>query len=865
MRPEGLGSWRGRVLEPTVQTSSRPTISCKGLDALVEDPARRTRPNRLTNAGNLQISRFECDPKTTNRLHVEARGMLTTGYSPCNEKYAMPEQHLGPLISGDEIASELRRRKSRDQYQVVSAANKKLIAEKVKLEVDDGWRIAKKNKNSTRMAKPKPADEQLEDEVWCILAQMGFKEMSYRRGFTILEHEGLPPRQIDVFAKDDETVLIVECTQQETPGRKRMDKLIEKIKSFREPIRKSVISHYGREANLKIRFVIATRNIEWNEIDLQKAREADIVVISDDEIQYYARLVQLMKRAARYQLLAHMFEGKVAGLAREVVATRGRMGKQPFYTFLIRPDELLKIAYVSHKGSRNLEDLNTYQRMLVPSRLKSIAKYINDGGKFPTNIVVNIKTKGHSALKFDEIEKVGAETVGRLHLPSYYAAAWVIDGQHRLYGYAYARDDGGFKDDKTTIPVLAYENLSAEDEMNLFIDINSKQVKVSTSLLSEIHAELHWEADDPERAFVALLSRIAARLNSQKSSSLYERMAVAGKQNTTYRSLTITSVREGLRAAKLVGSLSKGHILTGPFSTPNPTDYKANLSKSIELLSDCLGLFASEMPDHWRLGSAPGGYLCTNIGIRALFHVFKDIADHVQHINGVDMRVLNAEDAFASMKPLLMELVSFFRGASAAEIQAFRDIGSSLSLVQQQAWGMESQIHKKRSEFLPSGLKEYLETRDEKGTEAAATKVRRINDRLFRYVIGVLKDHFGLSGDKWWTEGIPFPIRKNCVEEWEKKKREGTVESYLFLRDYVEISVSNWDLVKDVISLDAKDKMAKTKNVGWINELNLISQKTKHPEKGPLSVEQVARVNELYDLVQKYFPQEGVASLAVAG
>ena len=42
------------------------------------------------------------------------------------------------------------------------------------------------------MAKAKPADEQLEDEVWCILAQMGFKERSKGRQFTIAVENDLP-------------------------------------------------------------------------------------------------------------------------------------------------------------------------------------------------------------------------------------------------------------------------------------------------------------------------------------------------------------------------------------------------------------------------------------------------------------------------------------------------------------------------------------------------------------------------------------------------------------------------------------------------------------------------------------------------
>ena len=72
----------------------------------------------------------------------------------------------------------------------------------------------------------------------------------------------------------------------------------------------------------------------------------------------------------------------------------------------------------------------------------------------------------------------------------------------------------GFNQDSTVLPVLAYENLPADEEMNLFIDINSKQVKVSTGLLVELYADLHWRSSDPEEAFQALLSRITSRLNS---------------------------------------------------------------------------------------------------------------------------------------------------------------------------------------------------------------------------------------------------------------------------------------------------------------------------------------------------------------
>ena len=84
----------------------------------------------------------------------------------------MTDQYLHPLVSGDEITSELKHRKKKDVYKTVFGSSKKLIAEKTKLEEVDGWRTVRKNAKSTRMAKAKPADEQLEDAVWSILGNV---------------------------------------------------------------------------------------------------------------------------------------------------------------------------------------------------------------------------------------------------------------------------------------------------------------------------------------------------------------------------------------------------------------------------------------------------------------------------------------------------------------------------------------------------------------------------------------------------------------------------------------------------------------------------------------------------------------------
>ena len=159
-------------------------------------------------------------------------------------------------------------------------------------------------------------------------------------------------RQIDVFAKDEETVLFIECTACEERKRKSLANLIEKIVSIRKKVFNKAQIHYGHDSKLQMKWGIATRNIEWSETDEKKCEEENIFALKDSNIEYYNRLVNHLKEAAKYQLLAQIFRNeKIKGLSLVVPATRGKEGRTIFYNFLLKPYDLLKIAYISHKKS----------------------------------------------------------------------------------------------------------------------------------------------------------------------------------------------------------------------------------------------------------------------------------------------------------------------------------------------------------------------------------------------------------------------------------------------------------------------------------------------------------------------------------
>lgn len=85
--------------------------------------------------------------------------------------------------------------------------------ELVKKYADDGWHVVKEYKSGIKVEKIKSHDVLFEDEVWCMLAKMGFNILNKHRYFRIpySSQNEMLTQQIDVFAADDETVLIIEC------------------------------------------------------------------------------------------------------------------------------------------------------------------------------------------------------------------------------------------------------------------------------------------------------------------------------------------------------------------------------------------------------------------------------------------------------------------------------------------------------------------------------------------------------------------------------------------------------------------------------------------------------------------------------
>lgn len=740
----------------------------------------------------------------------------------------MPDEPRLKLVSGDELQSQLRWRRSPWQFKTVPPAI-------VDTELAAGWQVANVNRASVRLKRPKPIDEALEDEVWTLLARLGFTDLSDGRRFQIAVAGtgSQATKQIDVLASDDDTALVVECKASAQTGPRSLGKDLAEAHALRGAVARALRQHYGLKKRIGLLFI--TRGIVWSAADKARAEEFNIRVLSENELEYFGRLADIIGSAARHQLQAEIFgDQTIEGLNRAVPAVRGRIGGRRFYQFTIEPERLLKIAFISHRARLDAESVGSYQRMLRRGRLASIREFIEAGGIFPTNVVINFRTKRRFDPGADRAE--GDVTLGTLYLPSSYKSAWVIDGQHRLYGFA------GSKWAKTTqLPVLAFEDLPPAQEAAMFVDINNKQVRVPRNLLVELMAELYWDSADPEEAYHALLSRVVAVLGREVGSPFRNRIVQEGETQSPATPLTVTALYEGIKRSGLVGTVRKGAFRPGPLYESDST---GALRRSADLLAGYFGIFADELPDHWTRGNGDGGYLCTNNGLTALLLVLEQLFDHLDHHAGFRVWQATVHELLTAIRPYVEPIVEWFGHADPADIRHYRRQVGNLGQ-RQAALGMMELINTAKPGFDPPGLQEYVRGHDETGTNTARQLMPELQLRIHDTTMRLLNADFGPGEGGWWRRGVPEPVRREVAARRETSPGGGDYDQFFELLDYRSIAAANWEIFRPYFAYG--EGRGKESQLSWFASLNAIRNRVAHPERGPVSDDELGFIEALME------------------
>lgn len=740
----------------------------------------------------------------------------------------MPESEspLEPLLDTErDLRREHRRRNSIWDLKSVPPAEEET-------HIQQGWTIHRRLKTIVKLQKERPLDERLENKWWVLLYKMGYQEMNAGRQFRILmkrRNEVDGKKQIDVYARDEETVIVAECKACERLRSRSLQKDIEEFGALKGDISNAIKKFYGRDFKPKILWFFVTENVIWSDEDIARAKAQNIKRVTENELPYYTQLVEHLGRAARFQFLAEFLKDQpIPGLENiKVPATRGKLGGKHFYSFVTTPRHLLKIAFVNHRTLDDPEGHPTYQRLIQKSRLRDIGGYISGGGFFPNNLLVNFMKEP----RFDILEKDISTDVhyGQLYLPSTYKSAWIIDGQHRLYGYANLPDK--YLDEK--LIVLAFDSLKKNEEANLFVTINHEQRSVPKNLLDDLEGQLKWGSEDPHERIGALAARLLQQLNRDLASPFYNRFIAEGLKSTNKACLTLPQVKSAIRRSKLVGvALTKSDYEKGLLcgSTDNAT-----LLRAQKVFNGYFNAIANADIVRWDKGRE--GRICTNEGVQAFTLFLGEIAQYLFKGDVSKFLKRSEQNLLADIGPLIEPVLTFIQAGGPLVDETFTvPFGSGGP--KEYLFRLVRLIRPSYPDFGPDDFSKWETAQREDLRKQADEQLQRIVILVQKHIFKVFRKLYGEEKDAYFEKGITNrEIKINSYKkavEYETEDR-GSPETYLDFIDLKKIieSKDRWKLFKPTFDLRLRDAAkGQAKNLEWMDRVNELRRIPAHPAEG---------------------------------
>lgn len=735
------------------------------------------------------------------------------------------------IVSDSELA---KARSLRSKTYVESKERRVALPELI----EEGWTEFKSYKNAkfVGVRKDKRFDEVFEDRVWCLFAKMGFTHLNKDRYFEMSYDYQNPniTQQIDVFAADDETVIIVECKAAETIKDGVFKKPLEAFHGQMDGLRREAQKRFPKA---KVKFIWATHNFIISPADQAKMREWDIIHFSDAVINYYYELSKHLGTCARYQLLGNLFANQeIRNMEDKIPAIQGDMGGHKYYSFSIEPERLLKIGYVLHRNEANKNMMPTYQRLIKKKRLSDVQKFINDGGYFPNSLIISIDSGG-KGLQFDVSgTKVdGAHSrLGVLHLPKKYRSAYIIDGQHRLYGYS--DSEYAFTN---SIPVVAFVDLERQEQIKLFMDINENQKAVPKTLRVTLNADMLWDSSDYNERRQALRSKIAQMLGEEETSPLMGRVVIGEDEKSPIRCITVEAIQNALKRCTFLTQFGKKNSITKDGTFDVGTN-QGTCDILYPFLEECLRYVKNGAPEEWERGDSNDGMLTMNRGIHAIIRVINDIVNHLADKKEISPKTQKTEELVKQISFYLDPLIDYLNNLTPQERKALR--GYFGGGADTRFWrAFQREIAKVRTDFNPEGLVAYWEDEAKTYNADSLTYLREIEVWLKNTIKDALVKKYGSS---WEIKALPKPIYKRAKGVADESNYESiasgdgtntiSVWDCVTLKECKEIVTagSHWtELFEAILTRPEEEKISggKTAKTKWMEQVESIQNKLNMP------------------------------------
>ena len=682
-------------------------------------------------------------------------------------------------------------------------------------EVEDyekmGYSVVRSSARKTTLSRKKDHGVQFEDDVWCMFYKLGFRILNGDEKLVVQWGPNKEDtQQLDVVAVGDDAIFVVECKAAQASVGHSFKTELNKMEQYMAGITESLQQIYGSEKRVK--FLFASRNYRINDEDIARMANAGIFHLNDNSYNYINNLIKSYKESVIYQFYGLMFKDELINDEQiKIPVLKGKMGERNYYIFSIEPSTLLKIGFVLHRTRVNDSMAPTYQRLLVPSRLKGITKFIDGGGYFPNSIIINFSAiRDELKVKFTPIraEKDSQSEFGFLRIPNAYGIAYIIDGQHRVYGYAQSQH----KED-STIPVVAFEGMESEEQLKIFMEINENQKAVSPSLRLDLEEDLYWKSARLDSRMKALRSSCIKALAANSNYVLYNKISVGEDPSLlAFKPFDTALGRSGL-IPKASSTQWTGDTDVCIYNT-NETDIDKAMKDSRTRITKFIdGGYA--IADSIMTEDVKQDYLFSNRATFAFIALLGSLHTYLIKINAINPQS-SIPDRIAAIDPYIRHLANSLNNLSDEDNRIIKGV---LGQGADTFWlrSFQNIINKQFPEYAPEELVEWKETQDQSLQQEGAERKADIRKQLRILLFARLEKVYGAK----WLNNVA--ILKNAIEGRIIKEFGDNDDfdlSEYDWRDYLE--VSEYRVSSKVIS-EPKGKKTSALTRSDLNRLELIN------------------------------------------
>ena len=730
----------------------------------------------------------------------------------------------------------------------------KVLHAEVESYVKQGWIEEVKMKTKVRMSKKKEHGRQFEDDIWCMFYNLGFPILNSDEKLRVQwGNNAGENKQLDVVAVGDDAIFVVECKAAEKPKSQSFQQALTEIAQYKEGVAEALRQVYGKEKRVK--FIFATRNyrIQSGGDDDVRMKNNGIYHMDENAYNYICNLIKSYKSSVKYQFYGLMFKDELINdKPITIPALKGTMGGRSYYLFSIEPSTLLKIGFVLHRTKVNDSMAPTYQRLLVPKRLKGITKFIDEGGFFPNSIILNFAEPNDDIkITFDPIhkEKASDSEFGLLNIPNAYGIAYIIDGQHRVYGYSNSK----YKDEHT-IPVVAFQDMTSEDQLKIFMEINENQKSVSKNLRIDLEEDLFWTSSRLDSRMKALRSSTIKSLSAQSSNVLFNKISIGEDQ----ADLSSVFFDKGLSQSGLIPK-AKQTKWTGDTETCLYDINETNIDKAmqesrrriVQYLNGCYEIAEDKMTDDTK-----ETFLFSNratypfVTLAGLLHSY---LFHCGEINATS----TIKDRIATVTPYIEVLCDGLNNLPKEEAAFLKSIQGQGA---EKKWLLSYQniINQKFPNYFPEELKEWKEMRDQDVQDEGDDLKTEIKLFLRQLLFIRLNDVYGSDYEK-----NIFKLKHDCeskIYDAYGETDDFNIGDYdwrdwLEISDYKNVIEKNfsYDKFSEVFGIALSDKATSKKDrLSWFS----LIETPKGKKKNALTKSDVNKLWIIHDHLANFLPVE---------